>query len=86
MAARKRKVALSDDWKENIRASNLMTRLYGHAIGDVEMSKTQIDATKIILAKILPDLKASDITMNANVTVMTDEERRARLKELMAKL
>lgn len=60
MAARIRKVALTDDWKANIQATQIMNRLYGHALGNTPMEKTQIDAAKVILAKILPDLKSID--------------------------
>lgn len=60
MAARKRKVVLTDDWKEKIRVTQIMNRLYGHAIGEVEMEKSQIDAAKVVLAKLLPDLKSID--------------------------
>jgi hypothetical protein len=62
MAARNRKVALTDDWKANIQATQIMNRLYGHALGTVDMEKSQIDACKIVLAKILPDLKAMELS------------------------
>lgn len=62
MAARKRKVALTDDWKANIRASMIMNRLVSHIEGDVNMTPTQINAAKIVLGKILPDLARSEMT------------------------
>jgi hypothetical protein len=62
MAARKRKVALTDDWKENIRASMIMNRLVKHVEGEVDMTPTQINAAKIVLGKILPDLARSELT------------------------
>ncbi len=62
MAARKRKVALTDSWKENIRASMIMNRLVGHVEGKHDMTPTQINAAKIVLAKILPDLARSEVT------------------------
>lgn len=71
MAPRTRKVALTDSWKENIRVENLMTRLYKIAIGEIEATKTQIDATKIILAKILPDLKAMELSGNEDKPLQT---------------
>lgn len=61
MAARKRKVNLSDNWKDGIRASNIMRRLYDHCNGDVEMSMSQINAAKIVLSKIVPDLARQEI-------------------------
>jgi hypothetical protein len=65
MAARKRRVALSDDWKANIRAAQIMNRLHGHVMGEVELSQTQINAAKIILAKILPDLAQTTLASDS---------------------
>lgn len=62
MAARTRKVALTDSWKENIRASMIMNRLVKHVEGEVQMSPTQIKAAQIILAKIVPDLARTEMT------------------------
>lgn len=64
MAARKRKVVLTDDWKEAIRASMIMNRLYQCAIGEIEMTPDQMNAAKIVLAKILPDLNRIDQTLS----------------------
>ena len=36
----------------------LANRLSQHVNGEVEMSATQIQAAKILLAKVIPDLKA----------------------------
>lgn len=62
MAARQRKVTLSDNWKDGIRASNVMRRLYDHCNGDAEMSMSQINAAKIILSKIVPDLARTELS------------------------
>lgn len=62
MAARKRKVELSDSWKDGIRASCLLRRLYSHALDEVEMSRTQIEAAKVVLAKLVPDLARQEMT------------------------
>lgn len=62
MAARKRKVTLSDNWKDGIRASNVMRRLYDHCNGETEMSMSQIKAAQIILAKIVPDLSRAEVS------------------------
>ena len=56
MAARKRKVELTESWKEKIKVSVLGLRLYRHALGEIEMSVTQIKAADIILRKLVPDL------------------------------
>lgn len=61
MAARKKKVTLSENWKDGIRASNIMRRLYDHCNGEVEMSNTQIKAAQIILGKLVPDLARNEV-------------------------
>ena len=74
MAARKRKVELSDTWKDGIRVSNIMSRLYGHALGEIEMERSQIDAAKVVLSKLVPDLARSDVNVSGDLT-LTDALR-----------
>lgn len=62
MAARKRKVSLTESWKDGIRVSMLMGRLYGHALGDNDMSQSQIKAAQIVLSKLVPDLNRAEHT------------------------
>lgn len=62
MAARTRKIVLSDEWKEKIQASQLMNRLMKHFDGEIELTKTQIDVAKILLSKIVPDLARTELT------------------------
>lgn len=62
MAARKRKVALTDEWKEKIRAGVIMNRLLSHVQGSIEMSSTQVKAADILLKKIVPDLARTELT------------------------
>jgi hypothetical protein len=83
MAARKRKLVLTDTWKERIRAGVIMDRLLKHVNGDLEMSPTQVNAAKILLGKIVPDLSSSkvegDLTLavgSAIVERLTRAERR----------
>lgn len=53
MAARKNKVKLSENWKEKIRTSMILLRLNNHALGEIEMTPTQVDAAKYLLNKII---------------------------------
>ena len=63
MAARKRRTELNDRWREKIRASMLVNRLMEHATSDEEiMSQSQINAARILLAKVAPDLKQTELT------------------------
>jgi hypothetical protein len=58
MAARKRRTTVNEKWREKIQSSMLVDRLLKHAVGQVEMSATQIKAAEILLRKVAPDLKA----------------------------
>lgn len=62
MAARKRKVTLTDNWKAKIKASMLVNRLYDHALGANEMTQSQIKAAQIVLGKIVPDVARTEVT------------------------
>lgn len=62
MAARTRKVQLTDAWKEKIRISVISGRLYDHVNGEIEMSPTQIKAAQILLAKLVPDLGRTEVS------------------------
>lgn len=43
---------------ERIKADLLRKRLENHALGKCEMTATQVQAARILLAKVIPDLKA----------------------------
>ena len=51
----------SDEVRAKIQASQLINRLTDHALGDVDLSQTQIQAIKILLGKSLPDLSSVSI-------------------------
>lgn len=62
MAARIRKVQLTDEWRAKIQATAICARLQGHIDGKIELSQTQLAAAKILLAKVIPDLARSELT------------------------
>lgn len=70
MGARTRKVVLTDDWKAGVKASNIIHRLYQCSLGEVKMTSEQLQAAKIVLAKILPDLKAMDLNVEGTINVV----------------
>ena len=74
MAARTRKTALTDTWKERIKASVLGLRLYAHAQGEIEMSATQIKAADILLKKLIPDLARNELVGDPNNPIKTSLE------------
>lgn len=65
MARRTLKVQHDDETRARIKASQLINRLQGHVDGKVKMDATQIQAARILLDKVLPNLSSTDI--NANV-------------------
>ena len=45
-------------WRDKGRIGNLMSRLYRHAEGEIEMTATQIRAAEAYLKKTLPDVQS----------------------------
>lgn len=58
MPARIRKIRHDEDTRLKIKTTQLCNRLMSHAMGEVELSPTQIQAIKILLGKTLPDLQS----------------------------
>lgn len=61
MAARINK-SHSENTKGEIRASQLLNRLFSHANGECELTPTQVQAAKVFIAKYKADLKAIEHT------------------------
>lgn len=61
MAARKNKLTHDDKTKALIRASQLLNRLNSFANGEIDMSAAQVNAAKIVIGKVVPDLKAVEL-------------------------
>lgn len=61
MAARIRKHH-QDEVRARIQASQLVNRLTDHALGEVELSATQIRAIEILLKKSIPDLSSIEVS------------------------
>lgn len=60
-------------WKDKNRAGALMTRLEQHAKGEIELTQTQINAAKIVLSKVIPDLKSVEHSGKVDHTVTAVE-------------
>lgn len=71
MAARKSQT-LSQNTRDRIKAAQLINRLTAHALEDLELSATQIKAIEILLKKVLPDLKAVELTGADGGAIKTD--------------
>ena len=62
MAARKN-LFHPDDVKRKIKTSQLINRLTDHALSDSPiMDASQVNAARALIAKVIPDLKAVEVT------------------------
>lgn len=69
---RKKGYRTPDEIREKIKGSHIIKRLQDHI--DVEsMSPSQVNAAKVLLAKIIPDLKATDITSGGDKIKLPSE-------------
>ncbi len=62
MAARTNKRLHSERDKLRIRASQLLNRLEAFANGKVELSAAQVQAARIMIGKVVADLKSVEMT------------------------
>lgn len=74
MAARKNRGVgnLPDEWKDKIKASLLVNRLMGCAMGEIELSQQQIKAAEILLKKVIPDINKMDMNVNETLTLRSE--------------
>lgn len=80
MSARKRRITLSEDWKERIKVGEIMSRLNRHVMGECEMKPSQINAARLLLAKVAPDLRSIEHSGETNFLVtelITKDEAKA---------
>lgn len=59
------------DVRSKIQASQLVNRLTNHALGEVELSATQVRAIEILLKKTIPDLSAMELSSDPDKPVKT---------------
>lgn len=60
-----------DDVRKKIQASQLINRLTDHALGDIELSNTQVRAIEILLKKTIPDISSIQIQGDADNPLKT---------------
>ncbi len=61
MAARLRNLH-QEDVRAKIQTSQLINRLENHALGDLELTATQIKAIEVLIRKTLPDLSSVELS------------------------
>ena len=59
---RKPGFVMSDEHRSKISNSRILDKLLDHVEGKSEMSSTQINAARILLSKVLPDLSSVALT------------------------
>lgn len=73
MAARKNRGTKDNPWhevvRERIRAGMLEKKLMEHVDGKRDLSQTQFQAAKTLLAKVLPDLTETETKVSGELTV-----------------
>jgi len=62
MAKRTNRPKHSDRDKDRIRASQLLNRLDAFANGKTDMTTAQVMAARIVIGKVIPDLKSVEVT------------------------
>lgn len=67
MAIRK-KLFQTEHTREKIRAAHIINRLHDYIDSKIEMAPAQVKAAQVLLAKVLPDLSAADITRHVETT------------------
>lgn len=48
--------------RDRIKNSQIAERLVKHALGEVEMTPSQVQAAQVLLRKVMPDLAATELT------------------------
>jgi len=58
MASHTRTKPYPEIGRDRIKANILLKRLHDHAVGACDMSATQVTAARVLLGKVIPDMKA----------------------------
>mgnify|MGYP001610169437 CR=1 FL=1 len=66
MAARTVKIRHDDNTRAKIKTSQIVNRLTGHVLGEVEMNPSQVTAALGLLKKTLPDLATTELIGDPN--------------------
>ena len=61
MPKRVNKIRHDEQTRAKIQAAQIINRLYGHVMGEVDLDSAQVSSAKALLNKVLPDLAAHSI-------------------------
>ena len=62
MAARKKKIKLTDAWRDKIQVGYMLDRLIKCFKGEVILTPEQLKAADMVLKKVVPDLSRAELT------------------------
>lgn len=64
-----------DEVKSRIQASQLINRLTAHALSETGpiMDASQVNAIRILLGKVIPDLASTEMSVDSVVKVVSDK-------------
>ena len=68
---------------ERIQTGMIVDRLHKHVAGEIELSATQINAARILLAKVVPDQSASSHSVTVRDETKPEEQHRDRARQLL---
>ena len=57
---------MTEEHRTKIANTQILNRLLAHHMGEIELSKTQIDVGLALLKKVLPDLQAVTLSGDEN--------------------
>lgn len=60
-------IMLSEQHRDKIRKSKVLQCLISHAVGELEMSSTQVTAGIALMRKVLPDLASVDMQVEGQI-------------------
>ena len=75
MAARINKPLHDDKTKDLIRARQLLNRLSSFANGKIELNSAQVKAAQVVIGKVIPDMKAMEISGNGGGPLVVEITR-----------
>lgn len=59
--------------RDKIQATKLVEKLQDHVLGEVELTPTQIKAIQILINKVMPDMRAIELTGKDGEAIETRE-------------
>ena len=57
--------------RERITGSKIITRLIKHVEGEIELTPAQVASARILLGKVLPDVKSIEVDINAQLKTVS---------------